>query len=53
MSVLYCCIVLSFAQTGEAGSFRYAALIEPFTVAGLERATAMLMNTSVAETEFT
>ena len=36
ISARYCFTVASFAQTGDAGSFRYWALIEPLTVAALE-----------------
>ena len=51
--VTYCLTVASLANAGEAGSFRYWALIDPLTVSALDRATAAPMNASVAETELT
>ena len=53
INVWYCLTVASLAHSGDAGSFRYWALIDPLTVAALERATAAPMNVSVAETELT
>ena len=53
MIALYCFMVASFSQVGDAGSFRYAELIEPFTCVALEFRTAAPMKVSVAETELT
>ena len=51
ISATYCLTVGSFANCGDAGSFRYWALIEPLTRSALELRTAAPMNVSVAETE--
>ena len=36
ISAMYCLTVGSFANVGDAGSFRYCALIEPLTRSALE-----------------